>query len=199
MVGKLAGVGPFFIPMQLPSVPRHQRMHACWLDPKRSQDLGRRSLAPFFPPAKIIFQKKKPVFWFERLGLASLRRGRSVSTGHLSCHMSRASNQGANSPLFCALPPAPALLRCVHSVVPISKPAHPTAADPCRHRCRASNNARPDPALRCSPPRIAALSFSRPWIRRLNCAGAPFSSQTLAFRHSSPLRPAHSRNSPAET
>ena len=62
MVGKLACVGPFFIPMQLPSVPRHQRMHACWLDPKRSQDLGRRSLAPFFPLAKIIFQKKSLYF-----------------------------------------------------------------------------------------------------------------------------------------
>lgn len=83
--------------------------------PKTSVDAA---LPPFSPWRRLFFKKKKAVFWFERLGLASLRRGRSVSIGHLSCHMSRASNQDANNPRLCALPPP---LSCFGACTPSCK------------------------------------------------------------------------------
>jgi hypothetical protein len=200
MVGKLAGVGPFFIPMQLPSVPRHQRMHACWRDPKRSQDLGRGSLAPFFPLAKIIFHKKKSLYFgssvwvWLRFG-AGDRSAQGISA--VTCRGLPTRVQIARS---FALRPRP----CAASVRALRRANFKASSS---NRCRSMPSSMQSQQQRASgsgssvlpSPNRCSLSFCRPCIRRLNCAVAPFSSQTLAFRHSSPLRPAHSRNSPAET
>lgn len=146
--------GPFFHHHAAAKCPKASK-DACWRDPKRSPELGRRSLALFF---LAIYKKKKlysgsRVWVWLRFG-AGDRSAQGISA--VTCHGIPTRVQTARA-LRSA--PAPALLRCAHSAVQISKPAHPTAADPCRHRCRASNNARPDPALRCSPRRIAAFSL----------------------------------------
>ncbi|KAI3480929.1 hypothetical protein L1887_56882 [Cichorium endivia] len=117
------------------------------------------ALPPFSPWRRLFFKKKACIlvraFGFGFASARAIGQHRASQLSHVA-----GFQPGCKQPALLRSAPAPALLRCVHSVVPISKPAHPTAADPCRHRCRASNNARPDPALRCSPPRIAAFSFA---------------------------------------
>ncbi len=159
--------GRFFITMQLPSVPRHQRMHVGAI-----QSCPQSSVDAALPSFSWRLRKKNCIlvraFGFGFASARAIGQHRASQLSHVT-----GFQPGCKQPALCALPPP---LRCFGARTPPCKFQSQLIQPPQIHAVIVAEPATTRVRIRLFGAPLAesllslSLSLSRPRIRRLNCA-----------------------------